>query len=374
MRIGLNATVFNDRPSGARQRFVGIYGALVRRRPDWTFVVYEPADYRVADWFEGAPNVVARRTPITSAGRLQRVARGARYWRGAFAADRLDRFEDFVLPMVRHPSAPTVLTIHDIRSLHERAGIVGGAMRRWVYRRALASATRVLAVSDAVRDEILAFHPAAKVTTVYNGVDPSGFAAVPAAEVAAVRDRYRLPERYILAVGHLEARKNLPLLVAAVARLRDAGSPRALAIVGNDGGDRAAVVAQVEALGLGDLVTMIAHADDTAVRALYAGAHLLAFPSRYEGFGIPILEAMAADLPMVLADTPVFRELTLGEGAYFPVDDPDAAAAAIARVWDDPAERDRQHRLGAARLADFGFDRLADQVAAIHEALGRPGT
>ena len=76
MRIGLNATCFNDRPSGANQRFLGIYGALVRRRPDIEFVVYEPADQRIADWFGGAPNVVARPTPIPSVGRFARLRAG----------------------------------------------------------------------------------------------------------------------------------------------------------------------------------------------------------------------------------------------------------------------------------------------------------
>ena len=369
MRIGLNATGFNDRPSGARQRFVGIYGALVRQRPDWTFMVYEPADCRVADWFHGASNVVARRTPIVSSGRLQRIARNMTYWPGAFAADRLDLFENFVLPLVAHSTVPTVLTIHDIRSLYEPGNPLVMRLRRRVFRHAFARADRVIAVSNAVRDEIIAFHPAASVSTVYNGVDPAEFVPPADAAIAAARMRYGLPERYVLAIGHLEARKNLGLLIEAIAALRDAGTPRALAIVGNDGGTRDAVRARIAALGLGDLVTMIERADDAAVRALYAGCELLAFPSRYEGFGIPILEAMAADKPMVLADTPVFRELTLGEGLYFPVDDALAAAAAIEKVWGDPAERARQRRFGAARVREFTFDVLAAQIAAIYEML-----
>lgn len=369
MRIGLNATGFTDRPSGARQRFVGIYGALVRQRPDWTFLVYEPADCRVADWFDGAPNVVARGTPFAGSGRLRRMARNLTYWRGAFAADALDLFENFVLPLVAHPTAATVLTIHDIRSLYEPGNPVATRLRRRVFRHAFSRADRIIAVSEAVRAEILAFDPRASVSTVYNGVDPAAFAAPPAAEIAAVGARYGLPDRYVLAIGHLEARKNLGLLVEAIAILRDAGTPRPLAIVGNDGGMRDAIRARIGELALGDRVTMIEHADDATVRALYAGCDLLAFPSRYEGFGIPILEAMAAGKPMVLADTPVFRELTAGQGVYFPVDDARAVAQAIERVLRAPEERARQIAFGRERLRDFAFDRLADQVAAIYAAL-----
>ena len=86
MRIGLNATAFNDRPSGARQRFVGIYGALIRQRPDWEFIIYEPTDCRVTEWFDGAPNVVARSTPIASSDTCVKATTSARRMTGGSSA------------------------------------------------------------------------------------------------------------------------------------------------------------------------------------------------------------------------------------------------------------------------------------------------
>ncbi len=80
LKIGLNATCLNDRPSGAKQRFVGIYGELVKRLPDAECVVYEPADYRVGAWFDGAPNVTARRTPLPSEGRVSKFLQGIGDW------------------------------------------------------------------------------------------------------------------------------------------------------------------------------------------------------------------------------------------------------------------------------------------------------
>lgn len=369
MRVGLNATPFNDRPSGARQRFVGIYGALVRQRPDWTFVVYEPADCRVATWFDGAPNVIARRTPIASTGRWQRVVKGAAYWASAIKADRLDVYENFVLPAVTPAHVPTVLTIHDIRPLYDQSSVVRRMIARHVLHQAFARADRVVTVSDAVRDEILAFYPRATVSTVYNGVDPASFVPPSDEAVAAVRRHYNLPSRYLFTIGHLEARKNLPLLIDAIALLRDRGQSYHLAIVGNDGGDRAAIVDRIAMHRIGSLVSMIERADDAVVRALYAGCEMLVFPSRYEGFGIPILEAMAANKPMVLADTAVFRELTQDQGLYFPFEDAMAAAAAIERVANDPVERQRQLAFGQKRVHDFEFDYLAGQIAEIYTAL-----
>lgn len=369
MRVGLNATCFNDRPSGANQRFLKIYGALIRDNPQIEFIVYEPIDQRIAAWFGGAANVTARRTPLPSVGRLARVRAGLGYWQRQLRTDRLDLFEAFHLPLVRAPDCPTILTIHDLRPVLAGEPLVRRMVAARVLHQAFDRADHVIAVSDAVRSEILAFHPAARVSTIYNGVDPDGFARVADDRVADVRLRYDLPERFVLAIGHLEARKNLPLLVDAIAVLRDRGCARALAIVGNDGGDRNTILERIARHRLESHVTLIEHADDATVSALYAGSDLLAFPSRYEGFGIPILEAMAADKPMVLADTPVFRELTLGKGCYFPVDDAEVAADALDRVWTDPVERARQRAFGAVRVRDFGFDRLAAQVAALYATL-----
>src|SRR5687767_740598 len=97
LRVGLNATRFNDRPSGAKQRFVGIYGALIRQNPDTEFLIYEPVDCHVASWFEGAANVIARRTPIPSVGRLEAMLKGTAFWRSTIKGDRLDIFETFNL-------------------------------------------------------------------------------------------------------------------------------------------------------------------------------------------------------------------------------------------------------------------------------------
>ncbi|MBE2992947.1 glycosyltransferase family 4 protein [Sphingomonas sp. CFBP 13603] len=369
MRVGLNATCFNDRPSGANQRFLGIYGALIRQNPDIEFVVYEPSDQRIATWFGDAPNVSARATPIPSVGRLARVRAGFNYWRHRLREDRLDLFEAFHLPLVRAPDCPTILTIHDLRPLLADTPLLTRVMSGLVLHDAFRRADHVIAVSDAVADEIRTFYPSANVSTVYNGVDPASFARPSAQAVAAVRARYTLPETYLLTIGHLEARKNLPLLIDAVALLRARGAIRPLAIVGNDGGDRAAIRSHIAEHGLEDLVTVIEHADDAAVRALYAGCEMLVFPSRYEGFGIPILEAMATDKPMVLADTAVFRELTSGQGVYFPVDDALAAADAIDRLWQQPVEHRKQVQFGRARLHDFTFDMLADQIAARYAML-----
>ena len=366
MRVGLNATCFSDRPSGARQRFVGIYGALIRRCPDIQFLIYEPADYAVSAWFAAAPNVRAIRMPVASAGRLGRAWRQWRHWPSRLAADELDLFEQYNLPLVRSP-CPTILTIHDVRSTRADSGQPGRAIARMIHRQALVRADAVITVSDTMKRELLALEPSARVTTIYNGIDPTRFAAP--CDPAATLARHGLAHGYLLAVGHLEARKNYTTLIDAMSAMRLARPDLSLLIVGEDGGERAALARQISAVGLAGAVTLLSGISDDELANLYRAAALVVFPSRYEGFGIPLLEAMATRRPVATSDIPVFVELSEGQGVTFPPDDPAAIAATLLALLANPARQQQLIAYGERRLADFDFNRLATEVEQLYRSL-----
>ena len=368
MRVGLNATCLNERPSGAKQRFIGIYGALFRRCPDIEFVIYQPRDCNVGAWFNGAPNVAVRPTPLPSTGRAARMLKGLGYWRSAFAQDRLDLFETFHLPLVDARNCPTVLTVHDARPVLPEIPLAKRMLHGAVFRRALRRADHVVTVSDAMRRELLAICPEASVSTIYNGIDPAPFNRLPASG-EQTRSKLGLPTQFILAVGHLEARKNYIRLIQAVATLRDRGQPISLVIVGNDGGQAKGVVEEINRLSLSDVVRLLSGVTDRELADLYSLCTMVAFPSRYEGFGIPVLEAMAAQRPIVLSDIPVFRELTEDKGVYFPPDDSEAMAGVIADLL---SCRERQEKLvsyGRERVRAFTFPQLAAQVEQVYQQL-----
>jgi glycosyltransferase involved in cell wall biosynthesis len=369
MRIGLNATCFDERPSGANQRFRNIYGALIRNNPDVEYVVYEPCDVPVASWFADAPNVTARRTPVPSIGRLARLRAGAGFWRGTLKHDRLDMFEMFHLPLVEAADCPTILTVHDLRPVLPDRPLLQRLVAGAVLHRGFAHADRVITVSNVMRDEIEAFHPGSAVTTIYNGVDLRRFGALDPAAARSMLADWSLPDRFLLTVGHLEARKNLKVLVDAVAMLREGGRTIPLVIAGNDAGEKQHLEAQIARLGLGASITLVSQASDEQIRALYAAAHLVVFPSNYEGFGIPVIEAMASARALVLSDIAVFRELMQDSGSFFPPNDAAAAATAIAEAWTNESLRADMITFGRRRLEDFCFDRLAEQVSALHRSL-----
>ena len=367
VRVGINATSLNNRASGARQRFVGLYGALFRLRPDHEFLIYEPTDCRVGEWFADLPNVRAISTPLPSDSRWKRWALGLTYWRRQLARDRLDLFEALHLPLIRAPGCPTILTVHDARPVRVDVPL----LRRTLYRRILCQALRgadeVVTVSDTMKSELAGIEPRAVLTTIYNGIDPGSFQD--GGEDARLLRQLSVPDDFLLAVGHFEPRKNYASLIDSMVLLRSRHPDLHLLIVGHDGGSLADTRAQIEALDRSERVLLLTHVDDVSLGALYRAARLLVFPSLYEGFGIPILEAMAAGLPMVLSDLDVFRELTEDKAAYFPAQNPAAMAAAIAQLLDSPSRRQAMADYGRRRVENFSFGALACELDKLHERI-----
>jgi glycosyltransferase-like protein len=216
---------------------------------------------------------------------------------------------------------------------------------------------------------------------VYNGVDRLRFGRTAPERRAALRSRVGAEGRFLfLAIGGIEPRKGSVDLLAALGRLKAEVSPSpVLAVVGGHSFQdyaeyREAALAGLPALGLAldrDVVLLGTVADDE-LPGWYGAADALAFPSIKEGWGLAVLEAMSARLPVVATDIPVFREyLTDGESALLvPRSDPDALARAMRSVIEDPALRDRLRAGGARVAARFTWEAAAAQHVRIYEGIG----
>ncbi len=270
------------------------------------------------------------------------------------------------MPLVRSPGGKTIMTIHDVRGLREDNGVISRAAFKAVLRKSLQNADHVITVSDAMKQEILDFYPAANISVIYNGLDASAFSQINEKQLTEFKNNHVLPDNFVLAVGHFEPRKNYHRLISAIALLKQRGLDVPLVIIGNDSGEGAALVKQIKTLGLNGQVALLTGLSDQEVRCAYLLSNLFVFPSTYEGFGIPVLEAMAAGCPMVLSDLPVFREITEDRGVYFPPDDVAAIAAAIEVGLTSTDYREHGVQYGYQRLNDFSFDRLADRIATMY--------
>ena len=192
--------------------------------------------------------------------------------------------------------------------------------------------------------------------------------------VAAARARYGLPDRYLLFVGTIEPRKNLGRILTAFERLHATGLTDALVIVGKRGWLYDDFFARLEGSPAKQAVIFPGFVPDADLPAVYAGAQALAFPSEFEGFGLPVLEAMACGTPVVCSNTSSLPEVAgdpsagSGQAAALLVDplDVDALTDALRRVLSDPALATELRGRGLAQAARFSWARAAEETLAVY--------
>lgn len=369
MKVGLNATCLGERPSGAKQRFIGIYAELFKRMPDARFSVYQARNCDLNRCFAASSNVEFIDTPIPVDGRLQKFIASQLFWPENLKSRHFDIFEGYHLPFTAAPGAINILTMHDIRGVSHYAGPAERFKFGSVLSVAFRAADHVITVSESMRREIHKFSAGVDSSVIYNGIDPDGYAAIGFQRLAEVKEKFDLPNGFLLSIGHFEKRKNYSRLIDALALLNRQGRNLHLVIVGNESGESQVIKKKIARSGLSGHVTVLHGISDSEVQCLYRLAGLFVFPSYYEGFGIPVLEAMASACPMVLSDIPVFREITGNQGAFFPFDDVPAMAKAIAAVLDSADERRRLIALGHQRVKDFHFSAIAEKLQALYRTL-----
>lgn len=250
------------------------------------------------------------------------------------------------------------------------------ARGRWFHRRGIAAAARradlVITISHAAAAEIDEHTDISpdRVRVVANGVDLGDASDE---EVAAARAALDLNDRpYVLWLGTLEPRKNVGVLVEAFARWAATSDvPHRLVLAGPGGWIEDPEVVLEPARRLGDRVRTVGRVDADHLRGLYRGADLFAFPSVHEGFGLPVLEAMAQATPVVCSDIPALVEVADGAARLVPAHDPDAWASALDDMASDDDERMRLSAAGRRRAEDFSWERCAAETVAVYrEALG----
>lgn len=263
-------------------------------------------------------------------------------------------------------ATPVVVTVHDLIPF-----LVGRAYRwmAWERRLALALLPRADAVitpSQATADDVvrIARVPEERIVVVPHGVD-GGFRPATTEEIDATARRLGLPRPWILAVGTFDAHKRLGLLLET-ARLVTSFSPVDLVIAGDQGGYWPHVRAQVAASGLGDRVHLVGRVPEADLRALYGGARCLVHTSAYEGFGLPLLEAMACGCPVVAVAASAIPEVCGSAAVLVEEANARSLAVAVLTTIQDGEERRRRIADGLAHAAQFTWERTAAETAAVY--------
>jgi glycosyltransferase involved in cell wall biosynthesis len=230
------------------------------------------------------------------------------------------------------------------------------AIFRDIYPRSLRAAKLVIAISEATKKEISRVYgtPEAKIKVIPSGVDPV-FAPVAKAAEAVSRD-WQLSPGYILAVGTAHPRKNIAALLRAYAQLPVSGRPP-LALTGPAGPTTDPLAHLAEELGVGQQIRWLGYVKTEDLPALYSAAGVFVMPSLYEGFGMPVLEAMACGAPVICSNTTAFPEVAGEAGLLIDPTKPEALAGALQKVLNNPELAEEMRQKGWQQAAHFSWER-----------------
>jgi glycosyltransferase involved in cell wall biosynthesis len=271
-----------------------------------------------------------------------------------------------------HPRVPLIVTVHDAGP--ELFPESFPARGRRFHRQGLAAAARradlVLTVSEAAAAEIALHTPIRpeRIRVVPNGIDPLDVPPARRREVLAARGLTGAP--FVLWVGSLEPRKGVGTLVAAMARLR-LGHVH-LVLAGYPGWLGDDLVSATDRAVLGANLHQLGRVDEEELWSLYGEATVFAFPSRHEGFGLPVVEAMSQATAVVASDIPAIREVTGGAARLVPPDNVERWAAALDDLLGDDTERQRLAEAGAVRARGYDVATMITGIRSVYrEVLGR---
>ncbi|MGH2535527.1 MAG: glycosyltransferase family 4 protein [Thermomicrobiales bacterium] len=272
-----------------------------------------------------------------------------------------------VVPLI-HPRS--VVTIHDVGYLHEPDAHPPAQRRAldWTTRWSCRAARRVIAISESTKRDLVTHYrvPTERITVIPHGVKL--MAATPD-DVARVRALYDLPPRFVLSVGTIQPRKNLGRLARAVSELAQVGQTHHLVVVGKRGWLADVVETEIAQSGAADRIRLLGYVADTDLAAFYSAAVAVCFPSLFEGFGLPALEAMAAGCPVIASNRGALPEVTADAAEIVDPLDVESIAAGLTRVLTDDTHRSMLIDRGRLRAALFTWERTAQQTLDVLRAV-----
>lgn len=392
-RIGFDVTSALTQGGGIGRYTRELIHALVAEAPGYDFTLFSarpPAAPPVPNSLPVASNVTHRPALVEEHWLYRLWYRARAPLPVQVFTGRIDLFHspDFVLPPVSG-GIPTLLTVHDLSFIHypetfpvKLVNYLNRSVPPSVKR-----ADHILADSLSTMRDLQSLWNVApeRITVLYSGVNERFRPVTDGAKLAAIRARYGLGDApFVLTVGTVQPRKNYELLVRAFKPVADRHA-HALVIAGGKGWLGEGLAAEIERQGLRDRVRLVGFVDDDDLPGLYSAADLFVFPSLYEGFGLPLLEAMACGTPVISSDASSLPEVvqeqeagTFGAGSASPSavllsphDEPAWSAAMLSLLDDEEASR-RLVKAGFARSARFSWRAAARQLADLYRRLLPP--
>ncbi len=292
--------------------------------------------------------------------------------------NRIDVFHtQYILPFFVPRRTKVVTHIHDI-SFRRFPEYIGWSDRLFLSAfipRTMRRSDLLVVPSVFTGDEIADAYGVSesRIVVIPNAAESRSSDPVVPEEIRRVRERYGLPDRFVLSVGTMQPRKDIPTLIRAFADSADRLPDTSLVLVGGRGGHNYDVRIEdaIAESGSGDRVVFSGYVAEEDLVAVYKAARLLVFPSRYEGFGLPLLEAFAQGVPVIASDIPPFREVGGDAPTYFPPGDVATLSRELYTLSVNEEARKRAGDRGRDRTRLFSWERSARELAGVYEGLVR---
>jgi glycosyltransferase involved in cell wall biosynthesis len=365
MLIGYEASALQGRKSGVGYYTENMLASVMRAAPQHRYMLFSNRDMREG-WKQLATETVhsERLFPVRAVwmqavlpGTLRRVQ------------PDLCHFTNYLAPLAM--SCPYIVTVYDMTvfitpRLHRFKKLV---LDRTLIPRVARKAGAIITVSNSARKDILRYLkvPREKVRVVMGAASPAFHPITDSTLLESVRARHGLHEPYILYVGTIEPRKNLPRLVQAFANLKKRGLPHKLVIVGQSGWQTEPIYVEIERLGLKPDVIFTGYVPFEDLPAIYTLAEAMAFPSLYEGFGLPVIEAMACGTPVVTSRSSSLIEVAGDAGLLVDPLSVEELEDALHRVLNDPALRADMRHMGLERASNLTWEHTAQATLEVYD-------
>jgi len=266
-----------------------------------------------------------------------------------------------------------VLTVHDLitKLFPEMFTLKHRMIENTLRPLILRNADRIIAVSRSTRDDLLRFYPqyADKTRVIYQGVDTRFFPR-DREEIKKIQKKYRIDFPYILSLGTLEPRKNIPRLVEGFAKAKmEGGIEHKLVVTGRKGWKYKEMLSQLQEGPFSEEIVFTGFVEDEDLPCLYAGAEIFLYLSLYEGFGLPVLEAMACETPVITSNLSSLPEVAGDAALLIDSSSAEEIAASLLRLLSDEELRKDLQKKGRERAKFFSWEKTAEEILELYEEI-----